>query len=167
MVGAIAFLVGILALAPADSSTSELAPLLLEGAELHESLVTLDLSEIRHVPAAVLESNPQLSDHHEFIHAVGGGSSQGSRDGRGVRRALYAIYRAEKDLGFYGLEAASEADADRLEKALRETWAHNAKIDRARVHRGNLALLVIWHDGVSEDCWEAVNAVVAERLVEP
>ena len=52
-----------------------------------------------------------------------------------------------------------------LEDALRGIWAHNVRIGRARVHRGDLVLVVVWHDGVSLDCWEAVNAKVAEQLV--
>ena len=166
MVGAATFFIGVLFLVMVDGSSSELAPLVLEGPELHESLVTLDLSEIRHVPPSVLEGNPYLSDRQEFVYAIGRGSSQGQLRGEGMLRALYAIYRAEHDLGLYGLEAASKADADRLEDALREIWAHNASFDRARVHRGDRVLVVLWHDGVSQDCWEAVNLGIAERLVQ-
>jgi hypothetical protein len=141
--------------------------LVLEGHELHNSLVTGELSEIRHVPRSVVGGNPYLSDDPEFVEAIGRGSSQGRLDGKGVRLALYAFYGAESDLGFYGLEAASEADADRLEDALRGIWAMNVRLDRARVHRENLVLVVVWHDGVTLDCWEAVNSVIAERLVAP
>jgi hypothetical protein len=70
-------------------------------------------------------------------------------------------------VGFYGLEAASRADADRLESLLRGIWAHNASLDRARVHRGGKVLVVVWNDGVSASSWEAVNAVVVERLPVP
>ncbi len=63
----------------------------------------------------------------------------------------------KKELGFYGLHAGSMVDADRLESELRATWAHNASLDRARVFRGGELLLVVWHDGVSPECWEAVK----------
>ena len=56
--------------------------------------------------------------------------------------------------------------ADRLEGLLRGIWAKNASLDRARVHRGGKVLVVVWNDAVLA-CWEAVNAVVAERLVAP
>jgi hypothetical protein len=167
MVGAKALVIGVLCLASAGCSASELAPLVLEGHELHNSLVTRELSEIRHVPRSVVGGNPYLSAGSEFVEAIARGGSQGRLDGRGVRLALYAFYGAESDLGFYGLEAASEADADRLEDALRGVWAHNVRLNRARVHRGNLVLVVVWHDGVSLDCWEAVNSGIAERLVAP
>ena len=169
MIGAKALVIGVLCLALAGCSASELAPLVLEGHELHNSLVTreFDESSIRHVPYAVLGGNPYLSNDSEFVEAIAGGSSQGRLDGKGVRFALYAIYGAERDLGFYGLEAASKADADRREDALRGIWAYSVRLDRARVHRGNLVLVVVWHDGVSLDCWEAVNSGIAERLVAP
>ena len=117
--------------------------------------------------ACALGEDKNISADPEFVEAVGRGSSQGRLDGKGVRLALYALYGAERDLGFYGLEAASQADVDRLEDALRGVWAHNVGLDRARVHRGNLALVVVWHDGVSLDCWEAVNSGIAQRLVDP
>jgi len=107
------------------------------------------------------------SSNSEFVEVIARSGSQGRLDGKGVGLALYAIYRAESDLGIYGLEAVSEGDADRREKALREIWEHNVSLNRARVHRGDLVLVVVWHDGVSLDCWEAVNTEVAERLVGP
>jgi hypothetical protein len=162
-----ALVVGVLGLVSSACGVSELAPLVREGPEWHDSLVTRELSEIRHVPGSVVRANPYLSAEPEFIKAIGRGSSQGRLEGRGVRLALYALYRAERDLGMYGLEAASEADADRLEDALRGVWAHNAGLGRARVHRGNKVLVVVWHDGVSPDCWEAVNSGIVERLDVP
>lgn len=152
-----------------STDASELAPLVLEGHELHDSLVTREFNEssLRHVSFAVIGGNPYLSADAEFVEAIGSSSSQGQLDGKGVRFALYAHYRAERDLGFYGMEAASEADADRLEDALREIWAYGGRLGRARVHRGNLVLVVVWHDGVSLDCWEAVNSGIVERLAAP
>jgi len=152
-----------------STDASELAPLVLEGHELHDSLVTREYNEssLRHVPFAVIGANPYLSADADFVEAITSSCSHGKFDGRGVRFALYAHYRAEHDLGFYGLEAASEADADRLEEALRKIWAYGGRLGRARVHRGNLVLVVLWHDGVSLDCWEAVNSSIAARLVAP
>ena len=91
-------------------------------------------------------------------------ASQGQLGGDGIRAALYALYQGERELGFYGLEAATTVDADRLESILRGTWAHNASIDIARVHRGGQVFVVVWHDGVSAACWQAVNAGLAKRL---
>jgi hypothetical protein len=82
----------------------------------------------------------------------------------GVRAALYALYFGESEVGLYGLEAATPADADRLEGVLRGIWALNASLGRARVHRKGKVLVVAWNNGVSPSCWEAVNAGVAERL---
>jgi hypothetical protein len=143
--------------------------LVFEGQELHSSLVTrqLDESSIRHVPRSVIGGNPYLSDDSSFVEAIARSGSQGRLGGQGVRHALYAVYNAGSDLGIYGLEAESEKEADRLEDALRSVWAHNVQIGRARVHRGNLVLAIVWHDGVSLDCWVAVNEHIAKQLVAP
>lgn len=148
---------------------SGLAALVLEGRELHPSLVTrrVDDKTIRHVRSGVIQRNPQLSADTDFVAAIARSGSQGNLDGKGVRSALYALYLGEKDLGFYGLEAASAADADRLEAAIRKIWAHNASIGRARVHREGLVILVVWTDGVSPEVWEAVNVGVSGRLIAP
>lgn len=150
----------------AACSTSGLEPLLLEGHELHPSLRIrpLDDNPIRHVPRAVVRANPYHSTDPIFVEAIAHSGSQGRLDAEGIRSALYALYLEERELGFYGLEAESGADADRLEGALREIWSHNARIDRARVHRGGLLVVVVWTDGVSPECWEAVNELVAERM---
>ena len=37
-------------------------------------------------------------------------------------------------------------------------------LGKARVHREGKVLVVVWNDGVSNSCWEAVNAGVVERL---
>lgn len=73
----------------------------------------------------------------EFVDAVAHGPSQGRLGKAGIRAALYALYLhfGESDLGLYGVEAASAADADRLETAMRGIWAYNASLGRARVHR--------------------------------
>jgi len=34
----------------------------------------------------------------------------------------------------------------------------------ARVHRGGRVLMVVWNDGVSPACWQAVNDGLVERL---
>lgn len=163
------FLVASLGLLLATGSTNGLSPLVLEGRELHPSLTTrkLDDHPIRHVPRSVLRENPQHSTDAEFVRAIASSGSQGKLSGEGIRSALYALYVGEAEVGFYGLEAASAADADRLEDALREIWSHNVSIDRARVHRGGSVLVVVWTDGVSPEIWKAVNAGVAQRLPAP
>ena len=66
---------------------------------------------------------------------------------------------------FKGITHPTSIDRpDDREKALREIWAHNASFGRSRVHRQGRILLVIWHDGVTPECWESVNAVVARKL---
>jgi hypothetical protein len=152
-----------------ELAESGLAPLVLEGRELHRSLVTrrVDEKTIRHVPSSVIQNNPQHSTDTDFIAAIARSGSQGNLDGKGVRSALYALYLGDKELGFYGLEAATAVDANRLEDAMRKIWAHNAKIDRARVHRQGLVLVVVWTDGVSPEVWEAVNAAVSDRMIAP
>ena len=144
---------------------SALAPLVVDGPMLHPSLVTRKLEDaaILHL-APVLRANPQFSADSEFVEVLARMSSQGRLGGEGIRAALYALYFGESELGLYGLEAASPADADRRETALRGIWAHNERLGRARVHREGKALVVVWHNGVSPACWEAVNAGVVERL---
>jgi hypothetical protein len=162
------FLAAAVGLLFAACGTSGLNPLVLDGHELHASLVTQQIDDVPlHVPRAVLRDNPQLSTDSEFVEAVARGASHGQLGGEGIRAALYAVYRGEIEIGIYGLEAASTAEADRLEGLLRGIWAKNASLDRARVHRGGEVLVVVWNDRVSTSCWEAVNAVVAERLVAP
>jgi hypothetical protein len=163
------FLAAAVGLLFAACGTSGLNPLVLDGHELHASLVTqqIDDGPRRHVPRAVLRDNPQLSTDAEFVEAIGRCGSQGQLGGEGIRAALYALYSGENEVGFYGLEAASTAEADRRESLLREIWAKNASLDRARVHRRGKVLVVVWNDGVSASCWEAVNAVVVERLAAP
>jgi hypothetical protein len=150
----------------AGCAQSALRPLVVDGHELHASLVTRkfeDAARLRLVP--VLRDNPYLSTDAEFVDVIARMASQGRLDGgKGVRAALYALYLGESEVGLYGLEAASPADADRLEGVLRGIWALNAGLGRARVHRNGKLLVVAWHSGVSPSCWEAVNARVAERL---
>ena len=148
---------------------SALSPLVVDGPELHPSLVTRTLEDAsrRHVARAVLPDNPHLSTDAAFVDAISRSSSQGRLGAEGIRAALYALYVGESELGLYGLEAASPADADRREVELRAIWAYGAKLGRARVHREGKVLVVVWHDGVSPACWEAVNAGVVQRLSAP
>lgn len=153
----------------AACTASELGPLLVDGHELHASLVTKELDDgpIRHVPRDVLRDNPYLSTDVEFIEAIAHSASQGQIGGEGIRAALYAVYLGERELGLYGLEASSTTDANRLERALHEIWAHNERLGRARIHHKGKVLVVLWNDGASSSCWEAANAWVVERLAAP
>jgi hypothetical protein len=150
----------------APSAPSALGPLVVDGQELHGSLVTRKLEDAARLHLApVLRDNPYLSTDAEFVDVIARIASQGRLGGgEGIRAALYALYLGERQLGLYGLEAASPADADRIEGVLRGIWAHNESLGRARVHREGKVLVVAWHDGVSPSCWEAVNAMVVERL---
>ena len=153
----------------AGCGPSALRPLLVDGQELHPSLVTRKLNDASrlHVPFAVLRDIPDFSTDAEFVDAIAHSASQGRLGGEGIRAALYALYLGESEVGLYGLEAASSADADRLEGVLRAIWAHNEGLERARVHREDKVLVVAWNNGVSPSCWEAVNAGVVERLTAP
>ncbi|HMJ88736.1 MAG TPA: hypothetical protein VK530_02910 [Candidatus Acidoferrum sp.] len=145
-------------------SGSGLGSLVLEGPELHASLKTgpIDDDSVRHVKRA--PGNPHVSTNAAFVTGIARGASQGSLGSEGIRSVLYALYREKHDLGFYGLEAVSAADADRWEKALRKTWSVMGSIGHAQVHRKGLVIVVVWNDGVSPECWKAVNAKVVERL---
>ena len=162
LLGGLLFLLG-------GCAPSALDPLVVDGRELHASLVTRKLKDASrlHVARAVLRGNPYVSTDAEFVDAIAHSASQGRLGGEGIRAALYALYLCQSDLGLYGLEAASTADADRLEGALRGIWAYNESLGRARVHREGKVLVVVWHAGVSRSCWEAVNAGVVERLGAP
>jgi len=149
-------------------SGSGLGSLVLEGHELHTSLKTRQIDDsVRHVPRALIPENPHLSTDAAFVAVIARNGSQGSLGREGIRSALYALYREKNELGFYGLEAVSAADADRWEEALRKTWAHNVRLGIAQVHRKGLVLVVVWTDGVSPECWKAVNASIVERLSAP
>jgi hypothetical protein len=143
-----------------------LGSLVFEGHELHASLRTRQIDDsIRHLPPGVLPpGNPHLSSDAEFVEVIARTGSQGRLGREWIRSALYAVYVGERELGFYGLEAESVADANQREDALREIVAHMVSLDRMRVYRAGLVLLVVWHDGVSPECWSSVNARVAERL---
>lgn len=151
------------------SAGPALGVLLLEGNELHASLRTRQLDSISDVPMnAVLPENPYLSTDDEFVEAIARGGSQGGLGGEGIRSALYARYASgETDLGIYGLEAESSTDADQREKMLREIWAFGGNLGRAHVHRKGSVLVVIWHHGVSTECWQSVKATVEDRLHAP
>lgn len=151
---------------PTPSLESGLSCIDLQGPELHDSLRTKDLSGAKDLPTGVVSrENPQLSSESEFVKAVAGGGSQGRLGQVGMRAALFARYSTDShELGFYGLEALTQSAADDREKALREIWAHNASFGRSRVHRQGRILLVIWHNGVTPECWESVNAVVVRKL---
>jgi len=152
----------------AGCAPSALRPLVVDGQELHASLVTRKLEDAAKLHLApVLRDNPYLSTDAEFVETLAQIASQGRLGGEGVRAALYALYLGESEVGLYGLEAASSADADRLEGPLRGIWAHNESLGRARVHREGKVLVVVWNNGVSPSCWEAVNAGVVERLTAP
>lgn len=153
----------------AGCAPSALRPLVVDGPELHASLVTRKLEDAAKLRLApVLRDNPYLSTDVEFVDAMAQLASQGRlAGGEGIRAALYALYLGESELGLYGLEAASPADADRVEGVLRNIWAYNERFGRTRVHREGKVLVVAWHNGVSPSCWEAVNARVVERLTAP
>jgi hypothetical protein len=148
-------------------SASGLDALVVEGHVLHATLKTRQLENShRHLAPKMLPlGNPHLSNDDEFVETIARAGSQGRLGRQGIRSALYAVYVAERELGFYGLEAASIAEANQREKALRKIWTKNVSLVRARIHREGLVLVVVWTDGVSPECWEAVNARVAERLV--
>ena len=146
------------------ATTGGLESLVLEGHELHVSLEPKPLSGANHgVPQGVRE-NPHFSTDADVVEAITRNASQGQRGGDGLRAALFALYRSEKELGFYGVETESNEEADRVEGRLREIWSVNVGHDIARVHRGGRVFVVVWHDGVSPDCWQAVNDGLAERL---
>jgi hypothetical protein len=149
----------------AGCARSALSPLVVDGRDLHASLVTRKVEDAAKFRLAnVLPRNPCLSTDAEFVNAIAQIASQGRLGGQGVRAALYALYLSESEVGLYGLEATSSADADRIEGVLRRIWAHNDGLGRARVHRKGKVLVVAWHNGVSPSCWEAVNAEVVKRL---
>lgn len=160
------WLLGASLLLLAGCASSALGPLVADGPELHPSLVTRKLEDAaKFYLVPVLRDNPLLSTDAEFVDVISRMSSQGRLDGgEGVRAALYAIYLGESEVGLYGLEAESLADADRLEAPLRKIWAHNGSLGLARVHREGKVLVVVWHNGVSPSCWETVNAEVVRRL---
>ena len=150
----------------ADPS-SGLSAISLSGHELYKHLITHPLTSIRHLPENIdLQRNPSISLEPDFVRAVAGSSSQGRLQPDGIHAALYGFYKEGKvDLGIYGLEAKSPAAADKREKEIRKIWAYNAKVDRVRIHRNGLVLVVVWHDGVSDECWECVNDRLEALLV--
>lgn len=152
----------------AGCAPNSLRSLVLDGPELHPSLVTRSRQDAATlVLTDVLRDNPYLSTDAEFVDVMGRISSQGRLNGVGVRAALYALYMGESDVGIYGLETASAADADRIESTVRGIWAHNGRLGLARVHRKGLVLVVVWNNGVSPACWEAINTEVVKRLALP
>jgi len=143
-----------------------LALVFMQGKDLHPSLKTGDPStgEVRDLSGPEIKYNPQLDSDPAFVEVVARSSTHGKHPARGLSSALYARYLGESEIGFYGLEASSKADADWWETTTRAIWAKNAGLGRARVHRAGLIVLVVWNDGTSEDIWEAVNGVVVQRM---
>lgn len=143
-----------------------LALVFLQGGDLHPSLATPDFPSdaLRDVPARMIKHNPQLDSDPGFVEAIARSSTHGRHGARGLSAALFARYLGEDDIGFYGLEATTEDDADWWEQHTRNTWAKNESLGRARVHRAGHVVLVVWNDGISPEIWAAVNTVVEERL---
>jgi len=151
----------------ASCTTSQLERLVVDGKDLHSSLTTAKLNDLAtlQVPTAALKRNPILSTDAKFVEEIARGSSQGRLDGKSIRAALYARYLGDKsDLGIYGLEAATTADADGREASVRKIWAHNERLGRAMVHREGKVIAVVWHDGLSPAIWEKVNKRIAKRM---
>ncbi|MBI5362799.1 MAG: hypothetical protein HZA53_06440 [Planctomycetes bacterium] len=148
----------------AACATSGLHPLLLDGHELHVSLAPKQLDGANHGVPAGVRRNPHFSTDPEVVESIARNASQGQLGGDGISAALYALYQGESELGIYGLEAAPTVDADRLEGILRGIWAYNVGKDLARVHRGGPVFVVVWNDGVSPACWQAVNDCLVARL---
>ena len=141
--------------------------MVFEGSELHPSLRTRKADEPAwHVRSGfVLPRNPCVSSDAEFVETISRSSSQGRIPSSGVQSALYAAYDAdEKRVLLRGLEAASDHDAGWREAALRSIWAVNVRGGNIRVHRKGTLLVVVWHQGLSPESWEAVNASVAKKL---
>ena len=151
----------------AESQALPLSAFAFDAAELHQSLEALPLDELPlHVPRAVLFDNPQVSTERNFVYSVSRGSSQGRLEPEGIRSALYGVYGDEDGgmIGFYGLEAASLEVADEREDLLHQIWPVNVSAERARIHREGVLLFVVWNAPDTPACWEAVNAVLVERL---
>jgi len=157
-------LAGCLCLLLGSCATSGLQEVVLSGHELHSSLGPKLLDGANHGVPRGVRDNPHSTTDADVVESIARSASQGKVGGTGIRAALYALYQGEDELGFYGLEAATTQDADRLEGILRATWAHNVGIGIARVHRGGQIFVVVWHDGVSASCWQEVNAGLAKRL---
>ncbi|MBC8404146.1 MAG: hypothetical protein H8E15_02885 [Planctomycetes bacterium] len=98
----------LLLIALAACATSGLDPIVLDANELHASLAPKQLDGANHGVPPGVRDNPHYSTDAE------------------VRRV---------DRGYYGMEAASTGEADRIEGILREIWAFNVHDDRIRVHR--------------------------------
>lgn len=145
---------------------SALELMVMERPELHVSLHAHKLDgSIRHLPAGLRPpKNPYVTTQPEYVHAIARSSSQGRFNENGVRAVLYGIYAAENDLGLYGVEVESIKEADRRETLLREIWVKNVRLDRARVYRKGLFLIVVWNDGVSPECWRSLNESFGKRM---
>lgn len=151
----------------AAATESELRSLVFSGKQLHPSLKIRPVEKpLLHMRDGMkLAENPFISTDEEFVEVVSRSSSMGRIPRAGIQTALYAAYEAgEAVLLFRGLEAISALDADWREAALRKIWAHNMKFGRVQIHRQGLLVLVVWHKGLPEDCWKAVNAKLSMQM---
>ena len=142
-------------------------PMVLEGRELLPSLRTRQADEpVWHLRSdSVLPTNPCVSTNAEFVERISRSSSQGQLPRDGVQSALYAAYGDEEQrVLLRGLEATSDDDASSREAALRSIWRVNMRHGNIRVHRKGKLLVVVWHQGLSPESWEAVNSSLAKRL---
>ena len=142
---------------------------LMDGSELGPSINNHSIDSLRHLPPEMsIPRNPHHSTDERFVLAISGSSSQGQLTSDGICAALYAHYEADGiDVGIYGLEATTMGVANDREKRLKEIWAKNIDLDRARLHRKDLHLILTWHDGVSVESWDAINNEVVSRLGDP
>jgi hypothetical protein len=143
------------------AQANNLDALLIEGHELHPTLHTVTPGKIHNLPAGIdFNFNPEVSAEPQFVQGVARGGSQGRLDGSGMAAALYARYSdGTSDIGFYGLQAETDAVANAREQALRDIWAHNNRLDRTHVYRKDKVLLVvwIWSKGELPEAWQVVK----------
>ncbi|MEM1081505.1 MAG: hypothetical protein AAGH65_07970 [Pseudomonadota bacterium] len=145
-----------------------MSELMLDGQELHPALTTVLMSAetIRHVPLEQINTNPQRPEEPDVIDVIARSGSQGRMSSEGVSSALYALYTTgDRQIGLYGLEAATGPDADRIERELRSIWSHNVSLNRTQIHRHRQSLIVVWTDGdLPLVLWQGVNQAVSDRL---
>lgn len=148
----------------ASCAAPGLERVMLEASELHPSLSDRPLAHANHGVPFGVRSTPHLTTDPKGIDSIAGFSSQGRLDGDGLCAGLWTALQTDRELGYYGLQCATDAHADEREARLREIWKFNVRHERARVHRNGRLLLVVWHDGVDPACWNAVNDVLVARL---
>ncbi len=101
-----------------------------------------------------IKGNPYLSEDREFIDAFAKELLGEGFDPAHVRAALFSVYEEHAELGIFALRLD---DASSAEEAKTILIAQSEGAAGAMTFQTGNVVVLLWHDGVSDDCFAAIN----------